>query len=53
MLKLLNTYVAKPTLDNAKRIRDYDRKHPMASCMLSPAESNILADAIHHANKGS
>jgi hypothetical protein len=52
MINLINDYMMQPTLKNAQRLRTYERKHPMARVMLTVEEGNILADAIHHANKG-
>lgn len=52
MKKLLETYRANPVLKNAQAIRAYDRKHPMASCLFSVADQDAIADAVHHANKG-
>lgn len=51
MLKLLNAYQADRTIKNAQRIRSYERKHPMCACMLDSTESDLVADAIHHANQ--
>ena len=52
MTKLLNTYRATPSLANAQKLRSYERKHPMAACLLVREDADLLADAIHHANKG-
>jgi len=52
MSKLLNAYRANPTLKAAQKLRAYSRAHPMAACMLAPADNDLLADAIHHANRG-
>jgi hypothetical protein len=52
MNKLLETYIAKPTLANAQRIRAHSRKHPFSTCLLSDANQDVLANAIHHANSG-
>lgn len=52
MTKVLATYRANPTLANAQKVRAYERKHPMAACMLTREDQNLLADAIHHANRG-
>ena len=52
MTKLLNRYLANPTLANAGAIRAYDRKHPMAICLCDRVEADMIADAIHHANRG-
>lgn len=53
MANLLYAYEARRTLENARRIFTYDRKHPMASCMLTTRELGILADAIVTAKAGS
>lgn len=52
MNKLLAAYRATPTLKNAQKVRSYDRSHPMAACMLSREDADLLADAIHQANMG-
>jgi hypothetical protein len=52
MQKLLNAYRADPTLKAAQNIRRYERLHAMCRVMLSKADCDLLADAIHHANKG-
>lgn len=52
MTKLLNTYRANPTLKNAQKVRAYARSHPFSACLLQVADADLLADAIHQANKG-
>jgi len=52
MFKLLTRYIDKPTLANAQKLRAYERSHPMARCMLTADQSDLLANAIRHANKG-
>ena len=52
MAKLLTQYRDNPTYKLAQRIRAYERSHSMVACMLDTAERNLLADAIHHANRG-
>ena len=52
MTKLLAKYDADRTLKNAQAVRAYDRKHPMNRCFLTIAAADLLADAIHHANRG-
>jgi hypothetical protein len=52
MTKLLTKYFAHPSLKNAQKLRAYERAHPMARCMLTKEESDMLADAIHQANLG-
>ena len=52
MLKLIAAYTAQPTLKSAQKVRAYERSHPMAVCMLTQEQSDVLATAIHHANKG-
>jgi hypothetical protein len=52
MTKLLETYLAKPTLANARKVRAYERKHAFSVCLLSDAFRDVLADAIHAANQG-
>lgn len=52
MTKLLEKYRANKTLKNAQALRAYSRKHPFSACLLQPADADLLADAIHQANKG-
>ena len=52
MNKLLAAYKTSPTLQNAQRVRAYDRAHMMASCMLSAEETGLLAEAIRQASNG-
>lgn len=52
MAKLLAAYKANPTLKNAQKVRAYDRAHSMAACFCLGADADLLADAIHHANRG-
>jgi hypothetical protein len=51
MTKLLTAYRAAPTLKNAQKLRTYDRSHPMSACMLTREDGDLLADAIHQANR--
>lgn len=50
MAKLLASYRAKPSFANARKIRAYERAHPMALCCMSRDDADLIADAIHHAN---
>jgi hypothetical protein len=52
MSKLITTYRTAPTLKNAQKLRAYERAHPMAVCMLSRDDADLLANAITHANRG-
>jgi hypothetical protein len=52
MQKLLDAYRATATFKLAQKIRSHERKHQMATCLLSKEDSDLLADAIHHANTG-
>lgn len=52
MKKLLDAYKANATTKNAQAIRNYDRKHPMVSCLFGKADADLIADAIHRANMG-
>jgi len=52
MNKLMHAYRTAPTLKNAQKLRAYDRAHPMARCMFEREDYDLLADAIHQANKG-
>jgi len=46
MTKILTAYFNKPTLENAQRVVAYARKHPMAECMLTAYDLQILQDAV-------
>ena len=46
MQKLLNAYRANLSLDNARKLRAYDRKHPFGACMLTREDSQLLNLAI-------
>lgn len=52
MSKLIHNYDINPSYSNACRLRDYDRKHMMASCFLNERERHLLADAIAFAETG-
>lgn len=52
MQQVLNQYRTFPTLKNAQKVRAYERRHMMASAMLTQEYSDLLADAIFHANSG-
>jgi hypothetical protein len=52
MTNLLNKYRADKSIANAKKVRAYERSHPMAVCLLVREDADLLADAIHHANHG-
>ena len=51
MSKLIQKYRSEPSIKNAQKLRAYERSHPMAVCMLSREDADLLADAIHQANK--
>lgn len=51
MTQLLEAFKKAPTVKLAVRIRAYDRKHPMTACTLSREMADLLADAIHLANR--
>lgn len=51
MQKLLNAYKANRNAKNAQAVRAYDRKHPMARCMFGAEDCDVIADAIHQANR--
>jgi hypothetical protein len=53
MTKLITTYLATPTLKNAKKVEAYARQHMMARCTLTQLELGVLANAIDHVNRGS
>ena len=50
MLKVLNIWKANPTAANARKVRAYERSHPMAICMLTREDSDFVASAIYQAN---
>ena len=50
MTKLLAAYTAAPTLNAAIKVRNYSLKHPMAACMLTFEQHEVLAAAIRHVN---
>ena len=45
MTKLLNAFREKRDIDTARRLLAYDRRHPMASCLLAVGESDLLQAA--------
>lgn len=49
MHKLLAAYRDERSLQNAKKLRAYVRKHPMARCLLTPADNDTLSEAISNA----
>jgi len=50
MNKLIAAYRASPSLENALKVRAYDRKHPLAACVLTISEAETLRLAIRHAD---
>ena len=42
MAKLLNAFRENRDIDTARRLLAYDRRHPMASCMLTVAQIELL-----------
>lgn len=50
MTKLLAAYRANPTFANARKVRAYERSHPMALVLLTREDADLVADAIHHSN---
>ena len=48
MTKLLTAYFNKPTLANAQKIVAHMRKHPMAACMLTAYDTQIMNNAVAH-----
>jgi hypothetical protein len=50
MNKLLNAYRAAPTMKNAIKLRMYDKMHPMAKCMLSKEDGELLDKALAPGN---
>lgn len=52
MVKLINQFRFNRTdVKLAVRIRAHARKHPMTACLLSLEDADLLADAIHLANR--
>lgn len=46
MRNLLAKYLAMPTAVHAKRVVEYDRKHPFAVTMMDRLELGVLQSAI-------
>ena len=46
MDNLLAKFAADNSIENAKRVAAYDRKHPMAACLLAPEQIAILTKAL-------
>lgn len=42
MAKLLAAFAAEPSLKNRTALQRYMDRHPMAVCMLAPAELDLL-----------
>jgi hypothetical protein len=51
MTKLIERYLANPSLKNAKAIRAYKAKHPFAMTVLSALEAGLVQGAILQANQ--
>jgi hypothetical protein len=51
MQKLIEKYLADPSLKNAKAIRTYSAKHMMAACLLTPEQAGIVQGAVIQANQ--
>jgi hypothetical protein len=49
MTKLLNIWMLKPSLANARKLRSYAVKHQMAACMLTANDQRLLAFALSQA----
>jgi hypothetical protein len=45
MIKLLDAFKANPTVENATKLYRYDKKHPMASAMLSREDNRLIGKA--------
>lgn len=50
MTKLLEKYLANPSLKNAKAIRAYNAKHMMVACLLTPEQAGVMQGAILQSN---
>ena len=48
MLSLIEAYRADPTDENAEKIANYDKKHPMARAFLSFPDCEELKKALEH-----
>jgi hypothetical protein len=46
MQKLIAKYIANPSAIRHAAVISYYRKHPMAECMLSPAEQALLRKLV-------
>lgn len=46
MKKLIEAFKKHPTYDNARKVWQYDKSHPMAACLLSAEDIPVLDAAI-------
>ena len=46
MKKLIDAFRLNPTYDNARKVWQYDRSHPMAACILTKDDCDILAECV-------
>ena len=54
MKKLIDKFKSNPTYDNARKVWQYDRSHPMAVCLLSDEDNKIFDECVKiaiHAQK--
>ncbi len=51
MNKLLDAFKTCNSLNNAKKLANHARKHPMVFCMLTTDDAHILKEAINLAER--
>lgn len=49
MKKLIDAFKKNPSYDNARKVWQYDKSHPMACCLISAEDIPVLDQAIHMA----
>lgn len=47
MTKLIAAYRNDPSIKNARKLERYERAHPMAVCLLSKEDSELLNEALN------
>ncbi len=52
MQKLIAAYLAEPTHANARKLKNYSTKHPMAVCTLTQLELGLLRFATEQLAEG-
>lgn len=49
MQKLIDAFKKNPNYDNARKVWQYDKIHPMAACLIKAEDIPVLDQAIHMA----